>query len=326
MFLQGNTARVLIAGSDLTKNGSELLEAGLQWCDNLVASQQRLGTSTGNEGGYWMMPGVPGKLDLSGNSLAAVALAHGWAHSGGNRRKDYQQALERYSRFLLEGSLKDETYKLPGTQGWWIRDGDDTGAFGFGYAGGKALSKPATLSTAAGAAFFAELYAVSRNQRYREISIQALDWILKHRKPNGELVGIMEGQEETEIPFTTITVCAEAIQAAYHLLDDPQLQQRLGKELENTVRQLMRMQSDNGTWGEGQDRQGCSGVASLLGWYYSSFKADETIPQSLDKFWQYLSNPVHSQSFGVLLNPVATSWMGLTTAEAIKPGVTFKKF
>jgi hypothetical protein len=73
------------------------------------------------------------------------------------------------------------------------------------------------------------------------------------------------------------------------------------------------------------DRLGCPGVASLLAWYYLSFKTDETIPQSLDKFWQYVSNPVHSQSFGVLLNPVATCWMGLTTAEMIKPGITFKK-
>jgi len=323
-FLQGNLARVLLAGSELTKNGSNYLTEALRWCDNLVSQQQQVLTGQGNEGGYWGTA-TAGNLDLSGSSLAAVALARAHSFADGSRRKNYHQALERYARFLLEGAKADATRQFPASPGWVTTQNEGGGGIGSGYAQGALLLKPTTSATAAGAAFFAQLYAVSRNRQYREISIKALDWILKSRKPNGEIPNIFEGEESESVPFTTMTLCGEAIQSASYLLDDASLQQRLGTELENTVRQLMRVQSEGGTWGEGQDRRGCSGVATLLAWYYVSFKADETIPQSLDKFWQHLSNPVHSQSFGVLLNPVATGWMGLTTAEMIKPGITFKK-
>jgi hypothetical protein len=99
----------------------------------------------------------------------------------------------------------------------------------------------------------------------------------------------------------------------------------LGPELDNTMRRMMRIQGESGIWGEGADRRGCSGIATLLAWHYLSFKGDETIPQALDKFWQNLSNPVHAQSFGVLAHPISTAWVGLTSAEMIKPGITFKK-
>jgi hypothetical protein len=135
----------------------------------------------------------------------------------------------------------------------------------------------------------------------------------------------VEGEESEEMPFTTMTLVAEAIQSAYYLLDEATLNQRLGPELDNTVRRMMRLQGENGLWGEGLDQRGSSGVATLLAWHFLSFKGDETIPQALDKFWQTLSNPVHAQSFGMLLHPISTAWMGLTTAEMIKPGITFKK-
>lgn len=324
-FLQGNLARVLMAGSELTKNNARYLEEALRWCDRFVSQQQRVSTSLGNEAGYWANPATPEIIDLSGNSLAAVALARGYSYADGTRRKSYQQALERYSKFLLEGVKADSTKALPASPGWLATQGEASGAMGFGYAKGKVLLKPATSATAAGAAFFAQLYGIAGNKQYRDASLSAVDWILRNRRPNGEIPNLFEGDESQDAPFTMITLCAEAIQAASYLLGDSALQQRLGTELDNTVRQVMRVQGENGTWGEGQDRQGCSGIVTLLAWYYLSFKGDETIPQSLDKFWQYASNPVHSQSFGVLLNPVATGWMGLTTAEMIKPGITFKK-
>jgi hypothetical protein len=324
-YLQGNLARVLMAGSELTKDNSRYLDEALRWCDHFVSQQQKVVTAKGSQGGFWFNPKLPGALDLSGNSLAAMALARGYAYAGGNRKKEYQQALERYARFLVEGLQGDSVHQFPASSGWVIKQGEEAGAIGFGYAKGAVLQKPATSSTAAGAAFFIGLYGISRNRQYRDTGLSAIDWILKSRRPNGEIPNLFEGEESEAAPFTMVTLCAEAIQAAAYLLDDKEFQQRLNTELENTVRHVMRVQAENGTWGEGQDRQGCPGVSTLLAWYYLNFEADESIPQSLDKFWQYVSNPVHSQSFGVMLNPVATGWMGLTTAEMIKPGITFKK-
>ena len=239
--VQGNLARVLMAGSELTKDNARYLEEALRWCDRLADRQQRVSTSKGNEGGYWPGSSGPGKLDLSETSLAAAALARGHAYADGSQRKSYQQALERYARFLLEGAQADASQQFSASPGWVITQGEDIGAIGFVYGEGKALIKPATAATAAGAAFFAELYGITRNQRYREVSVNALDWVLKNRKANGEIPSFFEGEESDTAPFTTITISAEAIQAASYLLEDPNLQKRLGTDLENTVRQMKRV-------------------------------------------------------------------------------------
>ena len=110
-------------------------------------------------------------------------------------------------------------------------------------------------------------------------------------------------KSQTRCLSPRVSLAGEAIQSAYYLLNDTALNQRLGAELDNTVRRMMRIQRETGLWGEGTDRRGCSGVATLLAWHFLSFKGDETIPQALDKFWQNLSNPVHAQSFGVLAHP-----------------------
>jgi len=322
LSLQGNLARSLMAGGELTKNGAKYMEEGLRWCDTFAGRQQRQLTSLGNEGGYWSL-GSSGDVDLSESSVAAVALARGVAHADGNRRKVYQAALARYARFLLEGARAGNGWKKT-IQGWELQ-GENEGSLGGGIQEGIPLLKPSTASTAAGAAFLAQFYAVSRDQTSRAAALRAVEWILKNRRPTGEMSNLVEGRESQEEPFTTMTLVAEAVQSAYYLLNDSALNQRLGTELDNTIRRMMRVQGESGVWGEGPDRRGSSGVATLLAWHFVSFKGDETIPQALDKFWQNLSNPVHSQSFGVLLHPVATAWMGLTTAEMIKPGITFKK-
>ena len=170
-FLQGNLARVLMAGSELTKNNARYLEEALRWCDRFVSQQQRISTSLGNEGGYWANAATPESLDLSGNSLAAVALARGYTYADGTRRKSYQQALERYARFLLEGAKADSTKAFPASPGWLAAQGEASGAMGFGYAKGKVLLKPSTSATAAGAAFFAQLYGIARNKQYRDVSL-----------------------------------------------------------------------------------------------------------------------------------------------------------
>lgn len=320
--LQGNLARVLLAGADLTKNGPKYLEEALRWCDTFAARQQRVVTSLGNEGGCWSV-GSPGDVDLGENSLAAVALARGLAHVGGSRGRSYRQALDRYAAFLLEGVGAGNGLRQTVTS--WQLQGENSGALGDGIQKQIASLKPSSAATSAGTAFLAQMSAISGDGRLRSAALEALEWVLKNRRPNGEMPNFVAGQESDQMPFTTMTMASEAIQSAYYLLNDQALNKRLGPDLDNTIRRMMRLQGENGLWGEGADRRSSSGVPTLLAWHFLSFKGDETIPQSLEKFWQNLSNPVHAQSFGVLLHPVSTAWMGLTTAEMIKPGITFKK-
>eukprot|EP01052_Picozoa_sp_SAG31_P037193 SAG31_NODE_4765_length_2970_cov_21.015640_2_plen_111_part_00 len=50
IFINGNFARVLLAGYKITGNETYLAE-GLRWCDTLVSLQYHLETSTGEMGG-----------------------------------------------------------------------------------------------------------------------------------------------------------------------------------------------------------------------------------------------------------------------------------
>jgi hypothetical protein len=237
------------------------------------------------------------------------------------------QAMERLARFLLEGATADPASKRPVVAGWGVTSGEQKGAWGTGVINGTASLLPSTRSTAASTFFFAELYGVTRIKQYREIAMNSVSWLLKNRHANGEFFEVVDGKELEEVSYVSITYCVEAILAAFYLLDDSAFNKQLPVDLENTVRQLMRVQGENGIWGEAPDRLGSPGVVMLLSWYYSNppNKPDESIPQSVDKFWELLSNPVHAQSYGIFVNGSATAILGVATAEMVKPGITYKK-
>ena len=301
---QAGLGRTLIATGEMTKDGSKYIEEALMWGDALVGQQRRTQTSQGGEAGYWA--DVNGNIELTENCMAAAALGRAFAAAEGSRKKEYVQAMERLARFLLEGSPAEPASKRPAVAGWGVTSGEQKGAWGSGVINGTASLLPSTRSTAAAAFFFAELYGVTRNKQYREIAMNSVGWLLKNRHANGGFPDIVDGKELEEVSYVSIAYCVEAIQAAFYLLDDSAFNKQLPIDLENTVRQLMRVQGENGIWGEGPDRLGSPGVVMLLSWYYSNppKKPDESIPQSADKFWELLSNPVHAQSYGIFVNGV----------------------
>ena len=323
--VQGNLARSLIAAGELTKDGSTYIAEALLWADAFTSQQQRVRTSRGGEAGFWT--DADGNIEILENCMAAGALGRISEAADGNRKKGCQQAMERLARFLLEGCNADPTSKRPAIVGWVNSEGAQKGAWGNGIIKGTQSLQPSTRSTVAAAFFFAELFGQSRNKQYRDIAMDAVTWLMKSRRPNGEFPEVIDGKEAEEISYVSVAYCTDAILSVFYLLDDSGFNQHLPADLENTARQLMRVQGEKGIWGEGLDRYGSTGVATLLAWYYSNpaSKPDESIPQSLDKFWQLLSNPVHAQSFGLFANGVPTGFLGLTTAEMIKPGITYKK-
>jgi hypothetical protein len=326
LAVRGNFARILVSGFELTKNNSAYLDEALRWGDVFASSQKRVVTSKGNEGGYWEDRSGKGTVDLGDISLDALGLARIQVYADGERKQNYRQALERYARFVTEGCKDDPGGKgRGGSPGWVIGDGEHKGAIANGYDESHLQTKPSTQATANQAALFAEIYAVTRNGAFRELAANAVHWILKIRKTIGDIPDYHDGQESDQSPMQTITSCSQSFLAASHLLEDAALNEEIGKQVEPTVRWLVRVQNDQGTWGEGPDEHRSAGVAALLAWFYLNVKADEVIPQQLDKFWKILLNPVHSQSFGVQMEGVPTGQVGLLIAEMVKPGITFKK-
>lgn len=57
---------------------------------------------------------------------------------------------------------------------------------GDGYWNGTLNDWPYTIATATtGAAYFAEMYALTKNSTFKDVANGAVDWLIKKRGPNG---------------------------------------------------------------------------------------------------------------------------------------------
>lgn len=318
--------RALLAGYDLAGRQKRFLNAALGWGDRLIARQQPVRTPSGNSGALWAGrdDGLP--LNSADSSLAAAALARSHVYADKARRRAYRQALERYARVLVEGYQGDGARKgWEGSPGWVVTGGEDEGAIAMGTLDGRISVGPSTASTAAGSLFFSQLYALTENSEYRRLASDGVRWLVRSRRPNGQIPSIVDGKVSLQDSLGVIPYWAEAVQAAYYLLDDKDLTAWMLVELDLTIRWLLRVRSEQGLWGEGPEKRVTTNVATLLAWFYLNADSDESIPPALNPPWKLWLNPVHAQSFGILVDEPVSGLVGMTAAEMIKPGITFRK-
>jgi hypothetical protein len=318
--------RALLAGYDLAGKRKRYLNAALEWGDRLIARQRPVRTAAGNRGALWVgrEEGLP--LNSADSCLAAAALARSHVYADKARRRAYRQALERFARVLVEGYQGDEARNGgDGSSGWVITRGEDVGAIAMGTLDGRTSVRPSTASTAAGSLFFSQLYALTGNPEYRRLASDGVRWLVRSRRPNGQIPSIVDGNISLQGSLGVIPYWAEAVQAAYYLLDDKGLNGWMLVELDLTIRWLLRIRSEQGLWGEGPEKRVTTSVATLLAWFYLSADSDESIPPTLNPPWKLWLNPVHAQSFGILVDEPVSGLVGMTAAEMIKPGITFRK-
>ena len=318
--------RALLAGYDLAGKQKRYLNTALGWGDRLIAQQQPVRTPSGNPGALWAGRDDGPPLNSADSSLAAAALARSHVYADRARQRAWRQALERYARVLVEGYRADGARKgWEGSSGWVVTGGVDEGAIAMGTVDGRVSVGPSTASTAAGSLFFSQLYALTENPEYRRLAADGVRWLVRSRRPNGQIPSIVDGNISLQGSLGVIPYWAEAVQAAYYLLDDKDLNGWMLVELDLTVRWLLRVRSEQGLWGEGPEKRVTTSVATLLAWFYLNADSDESIPPTLNPPWKLWLNPVHAQSFGILVDEPVSGLVGMTAAEMIKPGVTFRK-
>ncbi len=323
-----SSIRALTLGSELSKASPQFLQEAQRRCEVLAAFQKNIRTSKGRDGGFWIDPGTPDTLDLGVLGTAATSLGRASVSMEGPVREATISFLERYARFLIEGCQEDPAGKgRGGTTGWILREGEQKGAMGGGYTKDRPMLKQSTVSTAANAGFLAQLYALTKNAQYRDLAEDAVRWLLKSQRGIGDIPTLMDGTEISDSPMRTFQVAAEALMSVYYLCGDASFNQQILKESEPMARWLVRSQNENGLWGNKGDRRASAAALTFLAWFsLNGAKKDEAFSQSVDKAWQTLSNPVHAQSLGVQISPYTTALVAATTAEMIKPGISFKRF
>ncbi len=322
--INANFARALLAAAEYSPDPKALQETALRWCDSFAKRQQVLPTTRGGTAGYWLDHGQSGDLDLAGSGTAAFALVLGCMRADGNRHKDYLAALQKYAVLVAEGCQEDPLRQgRGGSPGWILSEGKDKGAIGAGYRKDKISRKPSSSSTAAQIALFAGLYRLTQENRYRELAANGIEWLLKTRRANGETRWIEDGEDVDEKTFGSAGYMAEAIQAVYFLLADTALNQKIVQTMGPMLRWLVEAQGERGWWGEKEDRWGSPSIASLMHWDLQFGTKNQQLPESLNRYWQAISNPVHLQSFGVEVKGRPSGSVALSIAETLKPGSTF---
>lgn len=326
VFINGNLARVLMASHKITGNRAYLDEA-LRWCDNLCDKQQITETSTGKQAGFWPDCSPKGNIYFGDAGTAATALAIGYRFADEKRKARYLAAMKRKFRFVTEGCRKDpQGGRRKATRTWVISKGKDRGALGCGYYRGKLSVEPYTISTATtGVAFFSELYALTNDARCREIASGGARWLLKIRKPDGEIPYTLAGNTLTRWPLDTLAYCIEGFVAADKRLGDAELSKLMRTGLEPTVRWFLARQNADGSWGKlrSADQQRSPRAVTLLTWYYRQVKRDPKVADSVRGYCRFLLDPEHSKAYGVKSLLRTSGFVGLTVADIIAPGSTF---
>lgn len=326
IFVNGNLARVLMAMHRLKANPAYCDEA-LRWCDTFCKIQQPATTPSGDEAGFWPDVGPRGNIYFGDAGTAATALAVGYHLADESRRRIYLKAMERKARFVIEGCDKDpQGLGREASKGWVIGEGPDKGALGCGYYRGHLSLKPYTIATATtGGAFFAELFAITSNPRYRQVAADATRWLIKIRQHDGELPYILDGGRLKDWPLDTLSYCVEAFVAADMYLHDSDLHRHLGKELQQTVRWFLGRQNPDGSWGKLRtaDQRRSPRAVTLLTWYYRQVQADPKIADSVRRYCLYLLDPKNSTAYGVKELVITSGFVGLALADVLSHGCTF---
>jgi hypothetical protein len=199
-YVTGNLARTLLAAGKITGNQSYTAE-GLGWADVFCAQQRNVTSVSGSPAGFW-----PLEVYFADTGTAVTALAYA-VHVADTswRQTRYMEVLRRYAAFVLEGCGSPPGNESAGygrpigrrahPYSWVIQHGPDKGALGDGYWNGTLNDWPYTIATATtGAAFFAELYALTRNETFKQVANGAVDWLIKKRGPNGADIYEFDGR------------------------------------------------------------------------------------------------------------------------------------
>ncbi len=326
IFINGNFARTLIAGYRITGN-SACLDEAMRWCRQFYGLQQLAITSTLEEGGFWADLGYGRNIYFGDGGTAATAFAIGYRYADEPTRAIYRQAMERYARFVLHGCQTDpQGLGRKAARTWRITAGPDAGAIGCGYYLGHLSIEPYTIATAnTGTSFFSELYAITGNTEYRDVALGAVKWLLKIRKPDGELPYVLDGRTEDTWPLDTLSYCTEAFIAADLRLKDPALHALLARELKPTIQWFLARQNEDGSWGRlrSADQQRSPRAVTLLTWYYRTVEADPRIAASIRRYCRFLLDAGNSRAYGVKELVRTTGFAGLTVAELLLPESTF---
>jgi len=327
IFINSNLARVLIAGYEILGERRYLDEA-FAWFDRLAAQQQITRAANGDTVGWWGDFSPTTNIYLADAGTSASAMATAVRYASAERRRIYLDALHRFARFVTHGSAEDPQQQgRGGSPGWIITTGPDRGALGTGYYRGQLAIAPYTISTAVtGSGFFSALYRLSGQIEYLETAEAAGEWLLEQRRPDGRMPYVLENKRYDNWPVNTMSYISDGLIGLYRRTPHEETRQLIANSINRNVQWLIINQNKHGVWGHmrSEDQQRSQGAVNLMVLYYSAISPEKIVLDSIEKNYRFFLDKKNLRRYGVMDLPISTGFLGLSIAEVLQPGITYR--
>jgi hypothetical protein len=304
LFIEGYFMRSLVAGHEVLRGepsvtgaratapppGARLLDTqagmarAISFADWMLAGQ--------DSSGYWPL----GYRAVYVADMAAVTglLAALVPHVDAARVRRYEIAAAKFA-----AALERDGMLLP------------SGACGVGWpetrtpSDSLAVHDPYLVSTGlAGIELQAWLYSRTRNERYRQRALAAIDYTLSQLRPDGSYAAVQLGPA-AEGAFVAAAYVEEGWMAADLFLQDEAVLGTLRQGLKAHVAWLVRTQNPDGTWGgRGADGEWARTppIVNFLIWYDRRCEAREDVRAAVRRASVTLSDPDAWRDLGLARN------------------------
>jgi len=316
-FVAGYYMRTLVVGYKMFGD-ERYLKTAINYADLLLTKQ--------TESGYWWSGYGTIYLADTGSALALFISLYKYVDKEHqdkyfNSIKKFVDAIERDGLITPSGAIG---------VGLYTKDGKITGTWKDEYTISSSLT---------GAQIFTWMYYKTKENKYREIAYNALNWILSTMNNDGIIPYVLKGMgydlnkkddEDNDCNlwyrwnYDTSTYVGEGLIVFDMYCDKPEWKEEIREKIKPHIEFLLRTQNVDGSWAlpNCPDQKRSPGVINLLIWYYSNVDKDIRISEAVHRYNDFLLNPEYAKSYGVLSVGGNSELSDITTAMSLNDALT----
>ena len=325
IFITGYYMRTLVAGHEIFGE-KKYLSTAIAYADTLLKYQ--------SDRGYW---GTGyGNIYLADTGSAIALFTVLYKHVDEGKRAQYFDSISRYVTAIEKDSLINPSGAI-GT-GWYAtKEGEITGPFRDEYTISSALT---------GAQIFTWMYHMTKEDKYRQVAINALRWIMSTMREDGIIPYVLAGHGSVlgkkddpkndynlweKWRYDTAAYVGEGIIAFDLYCDQHDWKAEIREKIKPHIEFLLRSQNEDGTWAVpgSSDQKRSPGVVNFLIWYHQHVSQDSRIVDAVKKYNRFILSPEPGKEYGLLvygaedktINDVVTAINSRAIADILRPGV-----
>ena len=325
IFITGYYMRTLVAGYEIFGE-KKYLSTAIAYADTLLKYQ--------SDRGYW---GTGyGNIYLADTGSAIALFTVLYKHVDEGKRAQYFDSISRYVTAIEKDSLINPSGAI-GT-GWYAtKEGEITGPFRDEYTISSALT---------GAQIFTWMYHMTKEDKYRQVAINALRWIMSTMREDGIIPYVLAGHGSVlgkkddpkndynlweKWRYDTAAYVGEGIIAFDLYCDQHDWKTEIREKIKPHIEFLLRSQNEDGTWAVpgSSDQKRSPGVVNFLIWYHQHVSQDSRIVDAVKKYNRFILSPKQGKEYGLLeygaedktVNDVVTAINGRAVADILRPCV-----